>query len=206
VCGNLPHVPYIASKIPSFRNAGPLAAMPRPISTQKNMPKITDINKGDVLSFQTDDGKYKALLCTNTNKVESPQYFIFAALTVNETTLPSLEDVINFSFYGSINKVNDYFKYTDSQLNKMWTIHPEIIPHCLGSYGLIIWRKDFMKFRDKFEYIGNINIVDNLENNGNGSMNASDWTFLKEFFNEKYKSILLARGQKEYSIMSIVNQ
>ena len=91
----------------------------------------------------------------------------------------------NFTFYcnflGIGNIANDYFKYPDKQLNKMWTIHPEIKPYFLGSYGVLIWRKDFIKFRDNFELIGNLKIVDNLDKNGNGSMNASDWTFLNQF-------------------------
>ena len=44
---------------------------------------------------------------------------------------------------------------------KMWNLHPEINPYHLGSYGFLIWRKDFLNFRDNFELIGNIEIIDN---------------------------------------------
>ena len=86
----------------------------------------------------------------------------------------------------------------------MWTIHPNIQPYFLGSYTLTIWRKDFMKFRDNMEYIGRLNIIDNLDKNGNGSVNASNLDFLKDFFNEKHKSLLKERGQELFRIIAII--
>ena len=61
-----------------------------------------------------------------------------------------------------------------------------------------------MKFRDNFELIGNLRIVENLDKNGDGCVNSSSWNFLKDFFNEKFKSILAERGQKKNKILSIV--
>jgi hypothetical protein len=117
--------------------------------------------------------------------------------------LPTIEDILNCNFFGIGNTTNDHFKYSDKELNKMWTLHPDTKPYFLGSYGLTIWRKDFMKFRDNFEYVGNIIIVDNLDKNGNGGMNASDWTFLKGFFNQKLQTALVDRGQKQFSIKAV---
>ncbi len=37
------------------------------------MAKITDINRGDLLTFKAADNKYKMLLCTSTRKDRSPQ-------------------------------------------------------------------------------------------------------------------------------------
>lgn len=168
------------------------------------MKKISDINQGDLLTFKANDEQYKVLLCTSTFKEKSPQYFTFAALTYNDIEKPNTEKIMQCDFWGIGNTKNDYFKYSDIELNQMWSIHPETKPYFLGSYGLVIWRKGFMKFRDNFEFIGNLQIVDNLDKNGNGGMNASDWNFIKDFFANNFSAILADRGQKSFKVKSIM--
>ncbi|GGK77307.1 hypothetical protein ACD591_20495 [Rufibacter glacialis] len=166
--------------------------------------KIKDINQGDLLTFRAADGRYKVLLCTSTYKDKSPQNYTFAALTVDEQEKPTKHRVIEGGFYGVGNRKDDYFKYSDRELERMWSVHPEVKPYYIGSYGLTIWRKDFMRFQENFEIIGNLEIVNNLDKNGNGSMNASDWDFLRDFFNGEYHHLLLNRGQKLFRIESII--
>lgn len=161
------------------------------------MTKISNINQGDLLTFKANDGKYKALLCTSTDKEKSPYSFTFSALTYDNIEKPTPETILNSDFWGIGNRKDDYFKYSDMELNQMWSIHPETRPYVLGFYRLTIWRKDFMKFRDNFELIGNLKIVDNLDKNGNGGMNASDWNYIKDFFATKIYSALADRGQKK---------
>jgi hypothetical protein len=168
------------------------------------MHKIKDVNKGDILTFKAADNRYKVLLCTSTYKEKSPQNYTFAALTYDSIEKPTMESLRDSEFYGVGNRKDDYFKYTEVELEKMWRVHPDTKPYYVGSYGLIIWRKDFMKFRDNLELIGNLNIIDNLDKNGNGGMNASDWNFLREFFSERYKTALPDRGQKPFKVEAIV--
>jgi len=168
------------------------------------MKKISDINQGDLLTFKAADERYKVMLCTSTNKDKSPHNFTFAALTYDDKEKPTVEKILHSDFWGIGNTKNDYFKYSDIELNQMWRLHPDIKPFYLGSYGLVIWRKDFLKFRDNFELISYLKIVDNLDKNGNGSMNASDWEFIKDFFANKINSIMPDRGQKTFKIKAII--
>ena len=168
------------------------------------MTTIKEISKGDVLTFKGSDNRHKAILCTSCYKEKSPHNFTFAALTFDSERRPQLEDIYESEFYGIGNIKDDYFEYSSSERKRIWTAHPEIKPYSLGSYGLVIWRKDFMKFRDKVELVGNIDIVDNLDKNGRGSMNSSDWDFLREFFTDKYKTVLEERGQKTFKLRSII--
>ncbi|NTS42889.1 hypothetical protein HRG84_18520 [Flavisolibacter sp. BT320] len=170
------------------------------------MQKIRDVNQGDILTFKAADGKYKALLCTSTYKERSPQNFTFAALTYDRIEKPTIESIYESGFYGIGNKKSDYFKYSDNELQRMWTIHPEIKPYFLGSYRLTIWRKDFMKFRGNFELIGCLKVVDQVDKHGSGGMNASDWNFLQEFFNEKFKSFLPDKGQTTFKVKAILRE
>lgn len=168
------------------------------------MQKIKEIRQGDLLAFKASDNKYKVLLCTNIYKSKSPHYFTFAVLTYNSFAKPAIADILDNKFFGTGNTRNDNFTYSDKELDTMWTIHPEIKPYFLGSYNLTIWRKDFVKFHDNFELIGNLEIVSNLDKNGNGGMNASDWTYLNKFFSDNYSSILNNRGQKQFKVRSIL--
>jgi len=163
-----------------------------------------DIQTGDLLTFQGKDKNYKALLCTSTYRFKSPFYFTFAVLTYDQLQKPSKNDLLECNFFGTTNTKDGYFKYSEKELEKMWFHHPEIKPYCLGSYGLLVWRKDFLEFHDNFERIDTINIITNLDKNGNGSINGSSWEFLTDFFNEKYRPFLYNRGQKPFSIKSIL--
>lgn len=168
------------------------------------MQKIRDVNQGDLLTFKATDGRHKALLCTSTDKERSPQSFTFAVLTYDSADKPTVKSICESGFYGIGNRKKDYFKYSDSEQQKMWTIHPEVKPYDLASYGLIIWRKDFMKFRKNFELLRNIEIVDHLDKNGSGGINGSDWNFLLAFFNEKFKTFLPEKGQTVFKVKAIL--
>ncbi len=167
------------------------------------MQNIKDVNQGDVFAFKAADGRYKALLCTSTYKERSPHNFSFAALTYDSMEKPSIESILDSEFYGIGNNKSDHFRYSDNELERMWTIHPEVKPYFLGSYMLVIWRKDFMGFRDNMTFMGNINIVDHLDKNGNGGLNASSWNFLQDFF-QKFKTVLCERGQIPYKVSAIL--
>lgn len=167
------------------------------------MEKIRDINQGDILAFKTADGRYKAILCTSTYKERSPYNFTFAALTYDSFAMPTNEAILETEFFGIGERRNHFYKYTSNELDRMWALHPEIKPYHLGTYGIIIWRKDFLKFRDNIVKVGNISIVDNLDKNGNGGMNTSSWDSLYDFFNERFKIVLPSNGQKTYKVRAI---
>lgn len=172
--------------------------------TKKLMNKIKEISKGDILTFRASDNKFKLILCTSVYKERSPFNFTFAALTYTSKTIPTLENIMNCEFYGIGNCSKDYFKYTNTEINKMWAIHPEIKPYFLGSYGVIIWRKDFLKFRDNFEVICNLSIIDNLDKNGSGGMNASALAVLDALFVNKLSILENGRGQQKFKIKAIL--
>jgi len=165
---------------------------------------IKEIIQGDLLTFKASDGKHKAMICTSIYKVKSPQYFTFAALNYNKDCKPTINEIIESDFYGICNTQNEYFGYSDKELEKIWLIHSEIKPCFLGSYGLIIWRKDFMSFHSSFEWIGNLNIIDNLDKNGNGSMNSNPMNVLDDLFINLDSVLIDKRNQKRFKIKAIL--
>lgn len=174
--------------------------------TKEPMNHIREINKGDVLTFRASDNKFKLMLCTSVYKERSPFNYTFAALTYTSETTPTFENIINSEFYGIGHCSKQYCTYTNAEINKIWTIHPEIKPFFLGSYGLIIWRKDFLKFRNNFKLICNLNIVDNLDKNGSGATNSSTLAVLDAFFVTKLSILENERGQQRFKIKAILKE
>ncbi len=167
--------------------------------------KISSISKGDILAFKGKDEKFKTIFCTSTYKERSPHHFTFAGTDISQDEKPTIEKVVESNFWGignSVNKYSSFFK--EEEIKQMWNLHPEINPYHLGSYGFLIWRKDFLKFRDNFELIGNIEIINNLDKNGNGSMNSSSWESLNNVFTNNFAQTMNQRGQQKYRIKAIL--
>lgn len=168
------------------------------------MKKITQLHQGDFLTFKASDGNFKLLFCTSVYKESSPHNFTLAATNYNKGVKPTLESIYRASFYGVTSRTNSYFDYSESEQKRIWTNHPEIKPNILGSYGLTIWRKEFLNFRDNFEIIETCQILPNLDKNGNGSMNASDMTVLDNLFLKNIEQLMELRGQKLFRINAIL--
>ncbi|MFD0752289.1 hypothetical protein ACFQZS_19195 [Mucilaginibacter calamicampi] len=105
------------------------------------MIKIDAITSGDVITYLAADGKYKAFICTSIHNELSSAHYIFALTTYDDNVKPRLENITSSGFYGVINMRNEYFPYSESEVDVMWKMHPEIKPNILGSYGFIIWKK-----------------------------------------------------------------
>ncbi|WP_269235198.1 hypothetical protein [Flavobacterium flavigenum] len=169
------------------------------------MRKIKDIKQGDLFTFIAADSRYKLLLCTNIYSHKSPHYFSFCALNYDEIEKPTIEIIEYCDFFGVANATkNNFYNHSDEELEIMWSFHPEIKPYLLGAYNFIIWKKDFMSFYDNFEFIDNMKVMNNIDKNGNGSVNASSWDYLRKSFNEKFSEIMKERGQIAFRLKSII--
>ncbi|WP_299436860.1 hypothetical protein [uncultured Aquimarina sp.] len=166
------------------------------------MNKLKDINFGDFLSFKASDGFYRVLFCSSVQKSRSPYYFNFSATTIKAKEKPTINDIRNSKYYGKGNR-NGY-KFENNELEKIWDLHPEIKPNYLGTYELLITRKNFMSFRDKFELISNLPILKNLNKNGNGGMNASELNILDNFFVNRIEKFMTEQNQEEYLTEAIL--
>jgi hypothetical protein len=166
------------------------------------MNKIKDINIGDFLSFESSDGFYSVLFCSSVQKSRSPYFFNFSVTTIKSKSKPTIKDIRDSHYYGKGNR-NGY-KFKENELEKIWELHPEIKPNYLGTYELLITRKDFMSFRDKFELISSLPVLENLNQNGSGGMNASDLDVLDELFVKRIESFMKNQNQEKYLTEAIL--
>jgi len=168
--------------------------------------KIKNIKRGDILAFKAKDGKNRVIFCTSTYKIRSPHFYQFGATDMVIENKPSLKEVIECNFYGIGQKWNELLLFNKNELKKMWEFHPEIKPYGLGTYGFLIGRKEFMTFRDNFYSIGNIDIVEDLDKNGNSGINAGNWHVLNEIFINDIDEVMAYRGQKKFKFKAIIKQ
>lgn len=167
--------------------------------------KIIDLEVGDFLSFKASDGNYRVIFCVSVFKEKEPFYFDFAATTINQKNRPSKEQIIKSGFFGIVNKKELYFKTEENANSRIWNDHhPEIEPFFIGTYGLAIWLKDFVRFQEKFEFIENLPIIENLHLKGNGGMNAGSFEALNKLFVPDVYKIMSERRQKAITINSIL--
>ncbi len=166
------------------------------------MNKIKDIKIGDFLSFEASDGFYRVLFCSSVQKSRSPYFFNFSITTIKSKAKPTINDIRDSHYYGKGNQNGHQFK--KNELEKMWELHPEIKPNYLGTYELLITRKSFMSFRDKFELISNLPVLENLDLNGNGGMNASDLNILDDLFVNRMDSFMTSQNQEKYLTEAIL--
>lgn len=167
--------------------------------------KIPNIEVGDFFSFKASDENHRVIFCIGVYKERSPFFFTFAATTIRTKNKPSKEEIYQSGFYGIVNRKSLYFK-TEQNINSgMWKDHhPEIKPFFVGTYGLLISRKELMRSREDFEFIVNLPIIENLQQAGNGSMNANGMESLDKLFVTNIDELMAKRRQKAVVISSIL--
>ena len=168
------------------------------------MVKINNISIGDFLTFKASDGLYRVIFCSNIFKERSPHFFDFGATSISKYEKPTISDVINAEFYGKGNR--NSFRFKEKELDKMWKIHPEIKPYYLGIFMLLITRKGLVSFRERLEFICNLPILENLEQNGTGGTNVSTIESLNGFFIEDTEDFMDKQSQCKYKIEAIIKE
>lgn len=74
----------------------------------------------------------------------------------------------------------------------------------LGSFGVLIFRKDFMKMRERFELLSNKEIVKNLPLFGNASFHPGTIEYLDRFFGDNLESKMEDKDQKKYKLQALI--
>lgn len=80
--------------------------------------KIKDVDTGDILTFKASDSHYKVIFCVDSYRERSPFHFTFGGTTIDQTSLPTIDEVINCEFYGIGNRKSSFWNYKEEQLNK----------------------------------------------------------------------------------------
>lgn len=162
---------------------------------------------GDCFSIES-NGKYYALICGSVNRKTSPHYFNFVPTTFNRKHKATLQSLENESIYGKSVGVNGFednekiIKDTQPEIEVVWNKYPKNQKYILGVYNIMITRKDFLNIEHCFEFVGHLNIIENLLNTPSGSFNGGSEEILKNFL-LTIDQALESRNQDKFSIRTI---
>lgn len=161
---------------------------------------------GSVFVFRNTDGRYKAWVCISHRKEAKPSYCYFMALTLDSEVIPSLEELQECSFWGTGHMRHPVLPWSDSWLEQVWRLHPDVKPCHVGAYGLMVSRKDWKVMEAAFQFIGQLSIFPDLELHGNGSMLIRSFDFVQQFFNGTESKVFLDRGQRPFKLAAVVSE
>jgi hypothetical protein len=69
----------------------------------------------------------------------------------------------------------------------------------------MVTRKDWKAMEAKFQFIGQLNLLPNLELHGNGSMLIKTFEFVHQFIDSSENQVFKERGQKQFKVAAVVS-
>ena len=145
---------------------------------RKKYRKITNLyfSPDDLLTFQLKDGNYRAVICTSIDQYRGQCNYILVPTTYNSNKKPAVEDMINEEILGrTIGSSCDPQTVREMQpgIDRIWSLSGG---DCNFFFGLIMHavdHKDFIDFKEKFERVGTLKIVDGLKRMGSFGYESS---------------------------------
>lgn len=141
------------------------------IRARKKYRKITNFyfQPNDLLTFQLKDGNYRAVICSTITQYRGQCNYILVPTTYNSKKKPTVEDLKDKEILGrQIGSGYDQQITREMQpgIERIWNLSGG---NCNFFFGVIqhaVDHKDFVKFKDKFEKVGTLKIVEGLKKMG----------------------------------------
>lgn len=141
------------------------------IRVRKKYRKITNFyfQPNDLLTFQLKDGNYRAVICATIDQYRGHCNYILVPTTYNSNKKPTVEDLKDKEIVGrQIGTGYDQQTTKEHQpgIERIWELVGGNCNFFFGIDMLTIDHKDFINFKDKFEKVGSLQIVEGLKQYG----------------------------------------
>lgn len=141
------------------------------IRARKKYRKITNFyfQPDDLLTFQLKDGNYRAVVCATIDQYRGQCNYILVPTTYNSSKKPSIEDLKDKEILGrQIGSGYDQQTTKGHQpgIERIWKFVGGNCNFFFGVVKLAVDHKDFINFKDKFETVGSLQIVEGLKQTG----------------------------------------
>ena len=150
------------------------------VRKRKKYIKITNLHfqPNDLLTFQLKDGNYCAVVCAEIDQQRGQCNYILIPTTYKSTQKPTVNDLLHSEIlgihYGCGSNYRQTTKAQQPGIERIWDYLEDT--NCNFFFGLVqhaVNHKDFYKFKEKFEKIGSLQIIDGLKNTGSFSYEDS---------------------------------
>jgi len=141
------------------------------VRKRKKFRKITNLyfQPDDLLTFRIKDGNYRAVICISIDQYRGLCNYILVPTTYNSIKKPSIEDLKDKEILGrQIGSGYDQQTTKEMQpgIEKIWNMTNRNCNFFFGVIQLAVDHKDFIKFKDKFEKVGTLKIIEGLKKMG----------------------------------------
>jgi hypothetical protein len=170
------------------------------IRPRKKYGKIRNLyfQPDDLLTFKLKDGNYRAVICALIDQYRGHCSYILVPTTYNSNKKPSVEDLKNKEILGRMMFSGLNRKATLEKqpgINRVWEF---VGGNTTSQFGLVkfaVDHKDFMNFKDKFEKVGILKIMDGLKYTSSIGYEQNFERF-EEIFNDLENEIRIFKYEK----------
>lgn len=141
------------------------------VRARKKFRKITNFyfQPDDLLTFQLKDGNYRAVICASIDQYRGQCSYILIPTTYNENKKPTVDDLKDKEILGrQIDSAYDQKTTKEQQpgIEKIWQLTGGNCNFFFGVIKLAVDHKDFIYFKDRFEKVGTLKIIEGLKETG----------------------------------------
>ncbi|MCD2425512.1 hypothetical protein LQ567_22195 [Niabella pedocola] len=120
----------------------------------------------DLLAFQLKDGNYRAVICTTIDQYRGQCNYIFVPTTYNAAKKPTADDLKDQEILGNrIGSGYDQQTTRDMQpgIERVWALAGCDCNFFFGVIQMAVNHKDLVNFKDRFEKVGTLKIIEELK-------------------------------------------
>ena len=141
------------------------------VRARKKYRKITNFyfQPDDLLTFRLNDGNYRSVVCATIEQYRGQCNYILVPTTYDSSKKPTIEDMIDKEILGR-QIGSGYGQQTTKEqqpgIERIWKYIGGNCNFFFGVVKLAVDHKDFINFKDKFEKVGTLQIVEGLKQTG----------------------------------------
>jgi hypothetical protein len=170
------------------------------IRNRKKYRKVTNFHfqQDDLLTFKLSDGNYRAVICSSIDQYRGNCDYILIPTTYNSSKKPTVEDLLDKEIVGR--KIGSgYDRDTTQQhqpgIERIWAFEGVNHTFFFGLDKIGVSHKNFFNFKDKFECVGTLRIVEGLKETGSLG-GESDFEGFERVFKDLDSHIKIFQAQK----------
>lgn len=141
------------------------------VRARKKFRKITNFHfqPDDLLTFKLKDGNYRAVICASIDQYRGQCNYILVPTTYNSNKKPTVDDLKDKEIVGrQIGSGYDQQTTREMQpgIDRVWSLTGANSNFFFGVVQLAVNHKDFINFKNRFEKVGTLKIIEGLKKMG----------------------------------------
>jgi hypothetical protein len=170
------------------------------IRVRKKYRKITNFyfHPNDLLAFQLKDGSYRAIICATIEQYRGNCNYIFVPTTYNSNKKPNVENLMDKELLGrQIGSGYDQNMIRELQpgIERIWELKGGNCNFFFGIDKIAVQHKDLANFKDRFEKVGSLQIIEGLKQTGSFGY-FGDFQRFEDTFSDFDKYISIFHSKK----------